>query len=85
MPDRGIELAGFELTGFPFIPRPWKTCCSFVSYGQVATEPARLLLQMRRSSPDAGPELWERAKETERTAGRIFQTIFDILLAAKSK
>ena len=36
MPDRGKELAGF-----PFIPRPWETCRSFVSYGgQVATEAA---------------------------------------------
>jgi hypothetical protein len=44
MLDRGIELAGFELTGFPLIPRPWKTRRSVVSYGrQVATEPARLL------------------------------------------
>jgi hypothetical protein len=44
MLDRGIELAGFELTGFPLIPKPWKTRRSVVSYGrQVATEPARLL------------------------------------------
>ena len=46
VPPRGMELAGLELAGFPFIPRPWKTCGSFVSCGgQVATEPARLLLQ----------------------------------------
>ena len=39
VPDRGKELAGF-----PFIPRPWETCRSFVSYGgQVATEAALLL------------------------------------------
>ena len=46
VPDRGKELAGF-----PFIPRPWETCRSFVSYGgQVATE-AALLLQCEVSSP----------------------------------
>src|ERR1700731_4528075 len=29
MPDRGIELAGFELTGLPLIARPGETCRSF--------------------------------------------------------
>ena len=29
MPDRGIELAGVELTGLPLIARPGETCRSF--------------------------------------------------------
>ena len=46
VPDRGKELAGF-----PFIPRPWETCRSFVSYGgQVATE-AAVAAAVRGSSP----------------------------------
>jgi hypothetical protein len=70
MSDRGTELAGFELTEFPLIPRPGKTCCPFVSYGGlVAIEPARFAAAVRRSSPDAGPALCDRAKETGRTAG----------------